>query len=238
MKQLVPLIALTACGPVALKGNADLRLADLIVHQAKPAELVPLLDDEVVVHRRQTDVKGRKAAAEQLAGIVPGSASRVDRHHEVSLLIFDDHRAVLIQRSEADQVTRAVELEAPKPGRGGMNWGLLYYDKAWNTDEDRARLALLKAAYAETGRYVDATNDWYGPRDISEMISRFRRVALSPEVTIITQATDCGSGWVTFDWVIRSPQLGRVIFRGFDVAHLNAEGRLDFLAGFLGERKP
>ncbi|MBK7861443.1 MAG: hypothetical protein IPJ65_23070 [Archangiaceae bacterium] len=237
---LLSLLALSACGSNALRGNADLRLADLIVTRtATPASVLPLLADDATVHRAEAPdtVKGAAQAAAQLAEIVPGAKTRVMRHHDVSVLMLDDGRVLFMQRSEADRVTRAVELRGPMPG-DGRSWQNLYYDQAWNLDDDTGRLALLRAAWAADGRYVDPTNDHRDPAAISNMIGVIRKIFIGTQVVALTGSADNGDGWFTFDWEMRSRLGGRVIFRGFDIVHVTPTGEFELLAGFPGYRAP
>jgi hypothetical protein len=68
------------------------------------------------------------------------------------------------------------------------------------------------------------------------MIGNFRFVFPGAKVKSTSGVADAGGGWVTFDWVIVS-RLGRkVLFKGFDVAHLDADGKIELLAGFFGSR--
>jgi hypothetical protein len=236
----IAVLTVTGCGGNALRGNADLRLAELIAtRSAKPDVVLPLLADDVVVHRAEAkdSVKGAQAAAAQLAEVSPGAKTRVMRHHDVTALMLDDGRVLFIQRNEEDHVTRAVELRGPMPG-DGRSWQNLYYDRAWNLDDPTARLALLRAAWTQEGRYVDATNDHHGPEAIGTMIGVIRQIFTGTQVTALTGSADNGDGWYTFDWEMRSRLGGRVLFRGFDIVHVTASGSFELLAGFPGERKP
>lgn len=238
MRLLPALLLLTSCGPVVMKGNADLRLRELL--HAKPIKaeaIAPLLLPEVEVHRAEATVKGAAAGSSALAQLEVDAQTRLYRHHDVSLLVLGDGRVLFIQRDPADLVSRAVELRPPGPG-DGFPIQAVYYDRAWNADEARAREALLKAMWAENGRYVDPMADVAGPEGVSKMIGNFRFVFQGAQVRSTSGVAEAGGGWVTFDWIIISKLGRRVLFKGFDVAHLNGEGKIELLAGFFGSRHP
>jgi hypothetical protein len=238
MRLLLALLLLSSCGPVVMKGNADLRLREVL--RARPAQaeaLAALLTPEVEVHRPSGTVKGAAAAASALASLEVGAQTRLYRHHDVSLLVLGDGRVLFVQRDAADLVSRAVELRPPGPA-DGYPIQAIYYDRAWNADEARAREALLRAMWAEHGRYVDPMADVVGPEAVSKMIGSFRVVFPGAQVRSTSGVADGGAGWVTFDWVIVSKLGRRVLFKGFDVARLNSEGKIELLAGFFGSRYP
>jgi hypothetical protein len=229
---------LVACGPPVMKGNADLRLRDLVLSKsATPESIAPLLASDATVHRATGTVQGAQAAAKALAEVKPEGQTRIYRHHDVSLLVLGDGRVLLIQRGEEDHVTRAVELRSPAPG-DGYPIQAIYYDRAWNADDARSRNALLNAMWAEKGRYVDPMQDVTGPESVSKMIGNFRFIFPGSKVKSTSGVVEGGDGWVTFDWVIISRLGRRELYKGFDVAHIDADGKIEFLAGFFGTRYP
>jgi hypothetical protein len=231
----VPLLA--ACGPPILAGSADLKLKDLVVAPVStPAQFEPLLADDVEVHRGDATVKGPRAGAELLAAVKSAGETRLMRHHDVSLLVLGDGRVLFIARGKDDRVTRAVELRAPGL-HDGLPWQAVYYDKTWNADDAAARMALLNAMWAPEGRYVDPMGDVNGPEGVSKMIGNFRLIFQGATVGATSGMADAGDGWVTLDWIITSRLGGRTLFQGFDVAHLNADGKIELLAGFFGKRQ-
>lgn len=177
--------------------------------------------------------------------VLPGDADvrlaagkgRLIRHHDVSAQVLEEGRVVFMQRDANDTLIRTVTLEAP-PAHGGMPWQAVYYDKAWNLDDAAPRDALLKAVWAPHGRYVDPAADLTSPENVSQMIGNFRRVFIGAQVSATSGVGDSGDGWLTFDWVITSRLGGRVLYEGFDVVHLNADGQVELLAGFFGKRSP
>jgi hypothetical protein len=237
-RRLIPIVvlALAACWRPVLAGSADLKLKDLIVAQAATAEdFQALLASDVEVHRAAATVRGTRAGAELLRAVEPGGATRLLRHHDVSLLVLGDGRVLFISRSADDRVTRAIELRAPAR-TDGLPWQAVYYDKVWNSDDAEVRRALLNAMWAEHGRYVDPLADVEGPEAVGKMIGNFRFLYPGAQVSATSGVADCGGGWLTFDWVITSRLGGRTLYTGFDVAHLTADGKLELLAGFFGKR--
>jgi hypothetical protein len=231
-------LLLAGCGPPVLRGRADLALHDVYKTRAPTAEAIaPMLAAEVAVHRADGDATGVAAGAAALAQVSVEGATRLYRHHDVSLLVLGDGRVLLLQRNAEDKVIRAVELRSPAPG-DGYPVQTLYYDRAWNADEARAREALLRAMWAEKGRYVDPMADVSGPEAVSRMIGNFRLIFTGAQVRSTSGVADGGGGWVTFDWVILSKLGRRKLFTGFDVAHFDADGKIEFLAGFFGTRYP
>jgi SnoaL-like domain len=215
-----------------------LRLRDLLVGKAATAEAIaPLLAPDAQVHRASGTVQGAAAGASALAGVKQEGEPRLYRHHDVSLLVLGDGRVLFLQRDPEDRVSRAVELRAPTPSDAFPHQAV-YYDRAWNTDEAKARDAVLRAVWAEKGRYVDPMADTTGPEGVSKMIGNFRFVFPGARVKSTSGVADGGGGWVTFDWVIVSRLGRRTLFSGFDVAHLDADGKIELLAGFFGTRYP
>lgn len=232
----VAILALSACAPPVLRGRADLLLRDrLAAGDATPEALAPLLAPGVEVHRATGTVRGPAEGAAALAQVKPDGATRLLRHHDVSLLLLGGGRTLLIQRDAQDRVTRAVELRPPGPG-DGLPRRLFYYGAAWNTDLAPARLALCEASYARGARYVDPGHDVIGPEEVSQMIGNLRLVAPGSTIKYASGVADVGGGWMTEDWVMLSRLGGRVLFNGIDVLHLDADGKIDFLAGFIGRR--
>lgn len=231
------LLLCSACTPV-LKGTADLKLRALLeAPPARPEAVAPLLAPEVEVHTRNGAVKGVAEGAESLAQVKPDGQTGLLRHHDVSLLLLGDGRTVLLQRDPQDRITRAVELPAPGPG-DPMPQRLVWYGAAWNVDDPKARKALCDATYAEGARYVDPGHDVIGPAEVCQMIGNLRLVAPGSVLHYTTGLADAGGGWATESWIMLSRLGGRVLFRGIDVMHLGPDGKIDFLAGFIGERAP
>jgi hypothetical protein len=222
--------------PTLLAGDADLKLSELVKSQAAtPKDFAALLADDVEVHTKDGTQHGAAAGAELLGPLKPGGFTRVLRHHDVSLMVLGDGRVLLMQRNANDRVSKAIELRRPTP-RDGTSWQGVEYGHAWNVDEADARMALLGATWTETGRYVDPGKDVIGPQGISDMIGNLRKVAVGSQVITTTGLADCGGGWFTWDWIMKTR--GITFFRGFDVLHLNDAGKFDFLASFFDRRSP
>jgi len=234
------LLLLTGCAPGFLPGTADARLKEL-VDARKMGEVAALLAEDVEVHREAQTVRGQQAGAAALASLTaePGAKTELFRHHEFSWIALGDGRGLLVQRRADDRVTRIVELPVPGPN-DPVPWQAVYYSRAWNEDDDALRVQQLKPMWAEKGRYVDATNDWTGVDGVSFMIGRFRKLAQGTHVKATTGLADAGGGWMTWDWVItQKPGSERALFFGFDIFHLDSEGKVDLLVGFVnGKRAP
>jgi hypothetical protein len=228
---------LTGCVPV-LKGGADLQLRELLAKPGAGAEaIIPLLSPEVVVHRNRETVKGIEAGAAALAELKLEQVPEVLRHHDVTLVLFGDGRTLLLERGADDRIVKAIEIPQPLPP-DQMSQKFVYWGAAWNTNLSAPRLALVQAAYAEGTRYVDPGHDVYGTQDIAQMIGNLRTIFPGSVIHYTSAVTDAGGGWLTEDWVMLSRLGGRVLFRGMDVLHLDAEGKIDYLAGFIGVRTP
>mgnify|MGYP001439169638 CR=1 FL=1 len=226
---------LLGCAPAVLPGSADLRLKEAMA--APGADIGALLAQDAEVHVSGETVKGREAGAARLSALEAGGPTELFRHHEFSWLSLGDGRGLLLQRGEDDRLTRVVELPAPQSG-DGTPWQAVYYSRAWNEDDDALRLQQLKPVWPVDGRYVDATNDWTGPQGVSEMIGRFRKLVPGTQVKATTGLADAGGGWMTWDWVILvRPGASRPLFFGFDVMHLDAEGKIELLVGFVNGRR-
>jgi len=227
---------LCGCGPKLMPGTADLRVEQLVASgRAQAKDFVPLLAPGAEV-RVGDQVASGPAGAALLASVKGEGPTRVIRHHDVSSLVFADGRCLLMMRGDGDRIVKVVDARAPQPGDGGGGWQGIYWDKAWNLDDDESRLALLKAMWADDGRYVDFSNDIVGPEAVSRMIANLRRIAIGTQVVATSGRADIGGGWVMFDWEMRSRLGGRILFQGFDVMHFNGEGKADLDAGFLGVR--
>lgn len=234
------LLLLAGCAPGFLPGTADARLREIVdARSTRPADFAAVLTPDAEVHRAGQTVRGQAAGAEALASLTlePGAKTVLYRHHEFSWIALGDRRGLLVQRRGDDHITRVVELPGPTLN-DPVPWQGVYYSRAWNEDDDAVRLQLLKPAWAENGRYVDATNDWTGVEGVSFMVGRFRKLVLGTHVKATTGLVDAGGGWMTWDWVITSkPGSERALFFGFDTFHLDSEGKIDLLVGFVNGRR-
>ncbi len=232
------LLLLAGCAPGFLPGTADAQLRALLeAHQ--PAGAAALLAEDVEVHRGGQTVRGAHSGAEALAAVnvEAGAKTELFRHHEFSWISLGDGRGLLVQRRADDRITRVVELPAPQAS-DPVPWQAVYYSRAWNEDDDELRVQQLKPVWAEAGRYTDATNDWTGVEGVSFMIGRFRKLVQGTHVKATTGLADAGGGWMTWDWVItQRPGSERALFFGFDIFHLDADGHVDLLVGFVNGRR-
>jgi hypothetical protein len=225
-----------ACGPPVLRGQADLSLRSILDTRAATSQAIaPLLTADVEVHREGETVRGVEAGAAALAQVKPDGATRLERHHGVSALKLGDGRVLVLQRNEQDRIMRAVEFRAPSPG-DGVPRKMFFYGAAWNTDPAKARRDLIQFTYAEDGFYVDPGHEVIGVDAVSRMIGNLRMVAPGSVIQYTSGIADIGGGWMTEDWTMLSRPGGRTLFNGYDFIHVNAEGKIDFLAGFIGKR--
>ena len=110
------------------------------------------------------------------------------------------------------------------------------YAAAWNETDEAARAELLRTAWADDGVYCDPTALVKG-RDalvahIRESHERFPGARIDA-----TSAVDAHHEWVRFSWTMVAAD-GSTVTDGFDVAELDADGRLLRLVGFFGPFPP
>lgn len=229
---------LTGCAPPVLKGTSDLKLRSILATpEPKATAIARLLSPDVVALVAREPVKGADSAALALAELRLEGDPDVFRHHDVTLVLLGSGRSLLLERSADDRIVKAIELPSPAPF-GDMPQRLYWYGAAWNTDPRQARRDLIQASYAEGARYVDPGHDVTGPEEVAQMIGNLRMVAPGSIIQYVSGITEAGEGWMTEDWVMLSRPGGRVLFRGMDVFHLGADGKIDYLAGFIGTRVP
>jgi SnoaL-like domain len=231
-------VLLTGCAPPVLKGTGDLKLrAILTAPEPRATAIVPLLAPDVVALVAREPLQGADSAAMALAELRVEGDPAVFRHHDVTLVLLGSGRALLLERSADDRIVKAVELPAPAAA-GELPQRLYWYGAAWNTDDRAARRDLILASYAQGARYVDPGHDVTGPEEVAQMIGNLRMVAPGSVIQYVSAVTEAGGGWATEDWVMLSRPGGRVLFRGMDIFHLGEDGKIDYLAGFIGTRTP
>jgi len=110
-----------------------------------------------------------------------------------------------------------------------------YFD-AWNETDGAARLAQIRQAWTENGRYCDPLSDVEGHAAFSAMVEgvqeRFGGHHLR-RTSPIEQHHD----QIRFEWEIVSPE-GASVVAGVDYGALAADGRLQQIAGFFGTSVP
>ena len=106
------------------------------------------------------------------------------------------------------------------------------YAAAWNETDASARLTLLQGAWADDGVYCDPTALVKGRDALVAHIGDFH--AGSPGARIdAASGVDGHHGWIRFAWTMVAPD-GATVVDGFDVAELDADGRIVRLVGFFG----
>jgi hypothetical protein len=107
------------------------------------------------------------------------------------------------------------------------------YLEMWNETDPARRTERIEEAWASDGHYIDPLLEARGHAALSEMVAavhaqypghRFRR----------TSGIDVHHSLVRFGWELAAPD-GAVTVAGIDVAVMDADGRLQRLAGFFGE---
>lgn len=110
------------------------------------------------------------------------------------------------------------------------------YLAMWNETDRAARAGHISSAWSPAGHYIDPLMEGKGHDGLSAMVdgvqaqfpgARFSR----------TTAVDEHHGLVRFGWQLAGAD-GTVIAAGLDVGVLAEDGRLDRIAGFLGDLQP
>jgi hypothetical protein len=107
------------------------------------------------------------------------------------------------------------------------------YFEMWNEQDATKRLDAIERAWTPDGRYVDPLQEAEGYQGLSDMVAavhqqfpgqRFRR----------TSGIDAHHGLVRFGWELGAED-GTVSAGGLDVGIVADDGRLQRIAGFLGD---
>jgi hypothetical protein len=107
------------------------------------------------------------------------------------------------------------------------------YLQMWNETDVARRAEVIRAAWIDTGHYIDPLMEGRGHDGLSAMVdgvqaqfpgARFRR----------TTGVDEHHALVRFGWELVGAD-GAVIVAGLDIGVVAEDGRLDRIAGFLGE---
>src|SRR4051812_14424839 len=110
------------------------------------------------------------------------------------------------------------------------------YLSMWNEADPAARAERIRAAWIETGHYVDPLMEGKGYDGLSAMVDGVQ--AQFPGATFSrTTAVDEHHALVRFGWRLTAAD-GSVIADGLDIGVVAPDGRLDRIAGFLGALKP
>ena len=107
------------------------------------------------------------------------------------------------------------------------------YIDSWNETDAAARHAICREVWADDGRYVDPLVDATGPRAIADALGGLQAQFPGHRVERVT-GIDAHHDQARFGWTISGPD-GSVVFAGVDIVATKDDGRLQTIAGFLGE---
>ena len=107
------------------------------------------------------------------------------------------------------------------------------YIDSWNETDAAARHAICRGVWADDGRYVDPLVDATGPRAIADALGGLQAQFPGHRVERVT-GIDAHHDQARFGWTISGPD-GSVVFAGVDIVATKDDGRLQTIAGFLGE---
>lgn len=105
------------------------------------------------------------------------------------------------------------------------------FARAWNTESDAGRLALLSAACLPDAVFVAPQGQTCGVEALSASIAEFRRAF--PAATVSFGAPDGHGGFARVAWTTRWGN-GQLPLAGEDFAQLAADGRIRLLVSFDG----
>ncbi len=107
------------------------------------------------------------------------------------------------------------------------------YFEIWNEPEENRRDELGQQVWARAGRYVDPFADTSGSRAFAEFVGMAHE--RYPGHTVRrASAIDVHHDQARFKWELVGPD-GKVVADGIDVCVLDADGKLEQVAGFVGD---
>lgn len=107
------------------------------------------------------------------------------------------------------------------------------YLATWNEADPAARLALIERVWAEGARHVDPLADARGNAAIDEMISGLREQFPGHRI-VRTTGIDSHNELFRFGWAAVAPD-GAAVMAGTDVCIRAEDGRVQAIAGFIGD---
>jgi hypothetical protein len=110
------------------------------------------------------------------------------------------------------------------------------YIDSWNETDAEARYAICRDVWADDGRYVDPLVDATGPQAIADALGGLQAQLPGHRVQRVT-GIDAHHDQARFGWTISGPD-GSVVFAGVDIVAARDDGRLQTIAGFLGDVEP
>jgi hypothetical protein len=108
------------------------------------------------------------------------------------------------------------------------------YLAMWNEPDPAARAALVGAAWAADGHYVDPVQEARGHDALSDMVAAVHQ-QFPGQVFTRTSEVDTHHEAVRFGWQLGDPDGGTVSVAGLDVGQLAPDGRFRQIVGFFGD---
>ena len=107
------------------------------------------------------------------------------------------------------------------------------YLEMWNEPDQARRADLIRTAWIESGHYVDPLMESRGYDGLSTMVDGVQQQF--PGATFRrTSGVDQHHALIRFGWELVAAD-GTSIVAGLDIGVVSDDGRLDRIAGFLGE---
>ncbi|MCG7518342.1 hypothetical protein [Ruegeria sp. Ofav3-42] len=118
-----------------------------------------------------------------------------------------------------------------------MNWQQTVndYGAAWHEPDTGKRLEILSGCFAEDGIYVDPSAMVKGRSNLCGHIAEV--VHSTGGKLELTSKANGHNDVIHFTWRLVGAD-GSVLIAGHDFAHLDAEGKISYLAGFFGDPEP
>jgi hypothetical protein len=106
------------------------------------------------------------------------------------------------------------------------------YLAAWNENDDDVRRSTIAAIWADDGCYLDPRAMVTGHDEISALIGAVQE-QLPGHVFRLRNGVDAHHNVARFAWQLVPREGGESIAEGFDVAVIDADGRIGSILGFL-----
>ena len=106
------------------------------------------------------------------------------------------------------------------------------YGAAWNEADEAKRRALLEAAWAEDGVYLDPMGRADGREALVAHIGGFHQMMPGHRIDMVS-GVDEHDGYLRFAWKMVDPD-GAVAMEGVDFGSLDGDGKLKSIVGFFG----
>src|SRR3954447_3935401 len=107
------------------------------------------------------------------------------------------------------------------------------YLAMWNETDEGRRAVLIRTAWIDTGHYIDPLMEGRGHDGLSAMVDGVQAQFPGAEFRR-TSGVDQHHGLIRFGWELVGTD-GSLIAAGLDIGVVADDGRLDRIAGFLGD---